>query len=319
MNSVTEATSELTTEIGVGFGKVILLGEHAVVYGSHALAAPIALAIQASVQPIAAGVEVAIPAWGLQKHSYQAVGSDNHLDLLLSCLFGQLDLNPLNIRLVVQAHIPRASGLGGSAALAVALIRALDYHYQLKLCNEKINQVAFECEKIAHGTPSGVDNTMATWGKLLLFKRGEPPLKEVLTIPQPISLVIGFTGQSGSTAEQVAKLRQQKMNHPAVCERLFTEIDGLVLAAKQAILTNDLKQLGELMNICQGLLNALQASTWQLEQLIQIARANGAMGAKLTGAGGGGAMIALCPDNEKQVIHAMQQAGYQAMGVTIGQ
>jgi mevalonate kinase len=80
----------------------------------------------------------------------------------------------------------------------------------------------------------------------------------------------------------------------------------------------DLQQFGELMNICQGQLNALQVSSWELEEMIQVARANGAAGAKLTGGGGGGAMIALCPDDPGRVARALQQAGYQAMESSIG-
>jgi len=101
-------------------------------------------------------------------------------------------------------------------------------------------------------------------------------------------------------------------------ERLFDEIDALTLQGRDAMVRGDWGSLGEMMNICQGLLNALQVSCWELEEMVQIARKHGALGAKLTGGGGGGSMIALCPENAQGVMQAMQAAGYQAMEVSLG-
>jgi hydroxymethylglutaryl-CoA reductase len=222
--------------------------------------------------------------------------------------------------LLVQVfpNVPRAMGLGGSAALAVAVIRALDRHCKLDLGEQDICSLAYECEKIAHGTPSGVDNTVATFGQAMLFRRGEPPLIKPLHLEQPLPLVIGLSGTEGLTAKMVARVREAWQRNHVLYERIFDEIDALTLHAVEALAAHDLQQLGELMNICQGQLNALQVSSWEIEELLQIARDNGALGAKLTGGGGGGSVIALCPEDGDRVVRAMRNAGYQAMEVQLG-
>ncbi len=301
-----------------GFGKVILLGEHAVVYGSHALAAPIPLAIQAKIEDSDDGIHLIIPRWGVEEKLHMSEEHKYSIYQSLDLILNELGLREKNIRIEVFPHIPRAMGLGGSAALAVAIIRALDRHFALNLSNEKINRLAYESEKLVHGTPSGIDNTMATYGKFILFQKGDPPKMEEIQVPRPIPIVIGLSGVESLTAKMVAKVRDAWEKNQSLYDRIFQEIDALVLQAAEAVQQYDLERLGELMNINQGLLNALQVSSWELEELIEIARNNGALGAKLTGGGGGGAMIALCPDNADEVAAAMERAGYKAMVTRIG-
>jgi hydroxymethylglutaryl-CoA reductase len=181
-----------------------------------------------------------------------------------------------------------------------------------------VSDLAYESEKIAHGTPSGIDNTLATYGRFILFRRGEPPMRRDLEVPKPIPIVLGITGVESLTAVTVARVRGAWERNEALYERIFNEIDALALQAVEAIEAYDLAQLGELMNINQGLLNALQVSSPELEELAQIARNHGALGAKLTGGGGGGSMVALCPDNAAEVAAAIEQAGFMAISTTIG-
>jgi hydroxymethylglutaryl-CoA reductase len=171
---------------------------------------------------------------------------------------------------------------------------------------------------VAHGTPSGIDNTVATFGQPLIYRKGEPPQFRSLDLPQPINFVIGMTGIESLTAKMVARVRDGRDRNRDVYDTMIKGIDAVAGQAIDALKRNDLERLGELMNVNQGLLNGLQVSSWELEELIQIARENGALGAKLTGGGGGGSMIALCPDNGAEVIRAMHDAGYQAMEVRIG-
>ncbi len=307
-----------TQTLAAGHGKIILLGEHAVVYGRHAIAAPVPLAIQAVVEDTREGIELLIPRWGveqtLQPHAKDPQSFDQPLGLILD----KLELGDRAMRITVFANVPRAMGLGGSAAVAVSIIRAIDMHFKLGLSDEEVNRLAFECEKVAHGTPSGVDNTMATFGRLLMFKAGDPPEIDPLTAAQPITMVIGMSGIESLTAKMVAGVRRAWERNTRLYENIFDQIESLTLQAKDAICTNDLEHLGDLMNVCQGLLNSLQVSSWEIEEMIQIARNNGALGAKLTGGGGGGSIIALCPDNAEQVMEAIRHAGYQAMEVQIG-
>lgn len=305
-------------EWSAGHGKVILLGEHAVVHGRHAIAAPLPLAIRAKVEDARDETTLMIPRWGVEQHLQQHDHHPGSFLQSLGMLLAKLGLGDRALNIRVYPNVPRAMGLGGSSALAVAVIRALDRHYQLGLGEEEISQLAFECEKIAHGTPSGIDNTVATYGKTLLYRRGEPADIELLDLQQPLPLVIGMCGTESLTARMVERVRQAWQKNHKLYERIFDEMDTLTLNAVEALKAHDLEQLGELMNICQGQLNALQVSSWELEELMQIARDSGASGAKLTGGGGGGAMIALCPRGTEPVLRAMRNAGYQAMEVQFG-
>lgn len=315
-----EAEIAKRESLAAGYGKIILFGEHAVVYGRHALALPVPLAIEAKVEDARAGegVELIIPRWGIEQRLPKQPEKRQAFQKQFGLILEGLGLENEAMKIEIFPNVPRAMGLGGSAALAVAAIRALDTHYHLDLSDERVNELAFECEKVAHGTPSGIDNTMSTYGKPLLFRKGSPGLQEFLEIDQPLKFVIGMTGVESLTHKMVTRVRQQWERNTTLYERIFNEIDSLTLQGVKAIRDNDLEHLGDLMNVCQGLLNALQVSSWEVEELVQIARDNGALGAKLTGAGGGGAVIALCPENADDVKVAMQRAGYQAMEVTVG-
>jgi len=304
--------------LGAGHGKIILLGEHAVVYGRRAVAAPIPLAIQARVEDAREGVELIIPRWGVEQRLEFNAKRPQSFARSMARVLEALGLQGRGMRIEVFPNVPRAMGLGGSAALAVAVIRAIDAHFSLGLDDERVNEMAFECEKVAHGTPSGIDNTLATWGEFLLFRNGEKPQREVIEVAEPLPIVIGMSGVESLTARTVARVREAWKKNPALYERIFDEIDTLAGHGLDALKTGDFETLGEMMNVCQGLLNAMQVSSWELEELIQVARNNGAVGAKLTGGGGGGSIIALCPEDSARVAQAIRAAGYNALEVQIG-
>ncbi len=297
-------------------GKVILLGEHAVVYGRPAIALPISLAVEASVQAGGSGVHMVIPRWGLEQkielHTSKGVSG------IMTTVLQALDLEDRSMTIEVIPHVPRAMGLGGSSAMAVAVIRALDKTFALRLSDGRVNELAFECEKAAHGTPSGIDNTVATYGAPLVFENNDEPLFKELTIPEPVSLVVGITGKESLTANMVAKVRNLWNGNQLRYDAIFDQIAQLTVAGVDALASAHFEELGQVMNLCHGYLNALQLSTPELEELIHIARANGALGAKLTGGGGGGSMIALCPDNADRVVNAMEAAGFKTLNVTVG-
>lgn len=306
-------------------GKIILLGEHAVVYGRPAIALPIPLAVEALVRKGGNGIDLVIPRWGLEQKVKS--GSGQGLSGILYYILEQLELEKDSMTIEVIPHVPRAMGLGGSSALAVAIIRAVDDAFALKLGSEHINRLAYECEKAAHGTPSGIDNTIATYGSPLLFQRnatqdsesgGANARFDTLSIAEPVPLVIGITGRESLTANTVARVRHAWETHQTRYDGIFDQIAALTRAGVDALKDGHWRELGELMNLCHGYLNALQLSTPELEELVHIARANGALGAKLTGGGGGGSMIALCPDSQDEVAAAMEAAGYKTLRVTPG-
>jgi len=308
------------SQMGVGYGKVVMLGEHSVVYGRHAIAAPVPMVIKALVEDCEQGIHLMIPRWGVEYELVSNPQERRSFERPAGVMLDELGLGGRAMRIEVFPEVPRSMGLGGSAAMAVAIVRALDKHFKLGLTDEEVNRLAFESEKVAHGNPSGLDNTLACYGKPLVYRAGDPPLVELLNIREPIPAVIGMSGFEGLTAKTVGRVREAWKKDQQLYERIFDQIDALVLRSVQAIQDGDIKLLGELMNINHGMLNALQVSTPELEQLVDIARENGALGAKLTGGGGGGSIIAVCDESDQdQIVNAIRAAGYQAMAVKLGE
>lgn len=299
--------------VGEGVGKVLFTGEHAVVYGSHALAVPVPLAIRTRIiANTEKGVHLLIPDWGIEGYLHHN-DKQNSLHRSLELILEKLGLDKQSMTITVDAKIPRAMGLGGSAALAVSVVRALSMHFRLALDAQSIIALAFEAEKVAHGNPSGVDNALAALAKPLLFKRGSPPEITPVGVGRKMSVVLGLSRTESLTAKTVAQVEKAWRRHPKLHEDIFKQIDTLTLQAARAMQDGHLELLGELMNINHGLLNALQVSTDQLEDLVAIARKHGALGAKLTGGGGGGSMVALCDGNAEKIVDAMHKAGYRAL------
>jgi hydroxymethylglutaryl-CoA reductase len=301
---------------GVGFGEAILLGEHSVVYGRHAIAVPAPLSVRVKVEDSGEGVTLMIPSWGIEYQLDKEPDQRQSFEKPAGAILDQLELSNKDMTIEVFPDIPRGMGLGGSAAIAVAIIKGLSNHYNLALSDDEVNRMAFESEKIAHGNPSGIDNIMATFGQPIIFRSGETPLVEPLNINDNFSLVLGFARNEGSTAKMVGNVQKGWERNTSIFEKIFDDIDQLVLKSVAAIQDNDFNTLGEMMNLCQGMLNALQVSTPELERLISIARAAGALGAKLTGGGGGGAIVALVHE-ESSVAEAIESEGFETLSFTV--
>jgi hydroxymethylglutaryl-CoA reductase len=296
----------------VGYGKIILLGEHSVVYGYHAIAAPLGLAIRAEVMRPAATSELVISGWDSDPAAHNPAGAEL-ASRVADLIADRLGIAGSPVRVEVFPELPRASGLGASAALAVAVIRAMVHSFGLVVSEEEISQLAFECERLVHGTPSGIDNTVATFGRTILFRKTDAGNEiEDLVTPVPIPVVVGLTGVRSLTADTVGRVHAGWEKNPQHYEAIFSEIDGLVMTGVEALRRGDLAALGEVMNLNHGLLNALQVSSPELEAIVDLARRSGALGAKLTGGGGGGAMIAIAePNRIHSVANTLDVAGYQ--------
>ena len=214
-------------------------------------------------------------------------------------------------------------GMGLSASLAVAGIRALNEFYDWGLDEEGVNALAYECEKVSHGTPSGIDNSCATYGTLIWFEKNMEGGKnkiEPFKAGKEILIVLGNSGKTGNTKELVAGVRERKEASPEEYEPVFQRAEELPKEAKIALEEGNMEKIGELMNENQELLRKIGVSCDELEDLIKIALDRGALGAKLTGAGGGGLMYALVDSPEKQdeVAKAFEEKGYKAIKTTIG-
>lgn len=300
-------------------GKVILLGEHAAVYGKHALALPVVDAVSAAVSRRNAGVTISVPEWGefrrLDLERGTLEGSAG-IDAALALILEQLGVDERAFALRIHSRLPRAMGLGSSAAVAVAIVRAFDLALDLGLDDARVNEIAFLCEQHAHGTPSGIDNTIATYARPMVFRNAGSIQTRYLQLPDFLPIVIASSGHPGLTLPQLAAVRTRRESCPRAYDAIFDEMDAISLAGADALERGDYAELGALMNVCHGLLNAIEVSTPELERMITIARSSGAAGAKLTGAGGGGSIVCLCPGKVAEVGSALESAGYRTMLLT---
>ena len=295
-------------------GKVILLGEHAVVYGKPAIAVPIQNAVLAEVTDTSQPPEIHVPAWDIDDKLEE---SNTIWWQALQDVFEALDIADQKFSVHVKPNIPAAMGLGGSAAIAVAIVRAVSKHFNLDLTPEEINHFAFQCEKAAHGTPSGIDNTIATFGQPLLYRSGEQQHMDILEFPRPLRLVIGISGHPSLTVDMVAGVRERWRSHRDLYDSLFNNFGQVAESGLEAIEQGDYRQLGQMMTINHGLLNAIQVSSPELDRMVQVARDHGALGAKLTGAGGGGSIVALADDNSEAIAAGLNRHGFKALQVSV--
>jgi hydroxymethylglutaryl-CoA reductase len=298
---------------GHAAGKVILLGEHAVVYGRHALALPIPGAVTARVSADGSGSTISIPEWGVDRRIDASDPTGIGPAVLL--IMREFGVDERSYRVELHSSLPRAMGLGASAAFAVALARAFASELGLDLDDEAINAIAFKCEALAHGTPSGIDNTLATYSRPLLFRKSGGLEMEPLELSELPPVIVACSNTPGLTREQVARVRERRERNPERLDAIFNEMDRLSRDGSEALRAGDYGRLGEFMNIAQGLLNAIGVSTAELEGMVELARAAGAAGAKLTGGGGGGSIVALCPGTEEPVRDALRAAGYRTIGL----
>jgi len=217
----------------------------------------------------------------------------------------------VGLNVEIRSSIPVAAGLGSSAAVAAATAMAVSKVLNFELSKKEVFQIAYESERLIHGTPSGIDPAISTYGGVLLYQKDKGLTS--LDVEGEIPLVVGDTGVERSTGELVAKVRRLRERYPAIVDPIIRLGGEIVAAAVEALRSNDLQSLGELMNVNHSLLSAVGVSHELLDKLVHAARRAGALGAKLTGAGGGGCMIALAsPDVLERVASAIEQAGVTA-------
>jgi mevalonate kinase len=298
-------------------GKIILFGEHAVVYGRPALAVPVSqiratVEVEASSRP---GVWIEAPDVGLASELAQ-LASDQPLAAAVRGVFSALGIASFPaIQIRISSSIPVASGLGSGAAVSVALIRALSAHLGQPLSDEQVSALAFEIEKLHHGTPSGIDNTVVTYARPVYFVKGQPP--ETFKVGAPFTVVIGDTGVAASTKAAVSDVRSLWQTAPGRWEDVFDQVGEIARQARAAIESGDVSALGPLMDANQVLLQRMSVSSPELERLLSAARAAGAQGAKLSGGGRGGNMIALvAKEKAPAVAEALQSAGAKRTIIT---
>ena len=286
-------------------GKIILFGEHAVVYGRPALAVP--------VTQVHAHVEISdrdtsgiwIDASDVNIHTdLNTLPSDHPIAAVIHNLFFLSRRSPFpNLEIKISSTIPVAAGLGSGTAVTVALTRALATHIDYSMTDEQINAFTYEIEKLHHGTPSGIDNTVVTYARPVYFVKGQPI--ETFQVAQPFTIVIADTGIRAPTKESVGDVRKLWEADQAKWDNVFDKVADISFAARHVIREGWIKMLGALMDENHMYLREMTVSSPELDNLVSAARKGGALGAKMSGGGRGGNMIALV---EEEISSAVAEA-----------
>ncbi len=305
---------------GVGFGKAILFNEHFVVYGVPAIVSAIGKYTVAKIE------ETNKSGWKLNDNrkatpNYKEDKIEQQKDSINRILKKMdIDLSKNGLEITLEGNLYCASGIGASAASCVAIARALSDHFDLNLPDEEINEIAYQGEKGYHGTPSGIDNTASTFGGLIWFEKGDTPVMEKISVPVPVEIVMGNTGKVANTSAAVTGVRKRKEENPEKYKEIFDRAENIAYLAKNAFINEDYKELGKLMNENHKLLQQIEVSSRELDFLVKLSRDQGAIGAKLTGGGLGGNIIALTPGRDLQddVANAIEKEGFQTLKTVIG-
>ena len=295
----------------VGFGKIILFNEHFVVYNVPAIAAAIP---QKVISTIIKSDKFELYPKILEKEDpLKAINK----------IFELLNLKKENLKFTLsfESQIKPGSGIGSSAAFAVATIKVLSKYLKLNLSKERINKIAYEVEKIFHKNPSGIDNTISTYGGIILFKRDEPEVVKQISLNEPLFFVIGESGKKGYTKKAVEKVKKLKDKNSEEFDLLLNKANKILDKSLSAITNFDLQEIGILMDKNHKLLQKIKVSTPELDKLVNIAKQNGALGAKLTGGGLGVNMIALTKDKitANKILNAFKKENFNCFIVKIKQ
>lgn len=295
-------------------GKVILLGEHAVVYGGPALAGALDRGVRVRSVP-GSGV-LHVPAWGVEVRPGDRGGRlAEAYDAIRGVLARRCGAS-CRVDLIVRFELPVGAGLGSSAAMAVAITRALGEADRAPLDDAAVDEAAMAAETVFHGHASGIDHAVSARGGFGVYDRaaGLRPLQ----VCAPVPLVIGHTGHDRDTRGRVMRVAELMAARPEECHSRFATIASLVRRAARAVGSGDLASLGACMSDNQRHLAALEVSTPEIDRMCEIACAAGALGAKLTGGGGGGCVLALAPGREEAVREAWTRAGWTSFLARVG-
>ena len=299
-------------------GKVILCGEHAVVYGRPAIAVPVTeVQAQATVEPASDGHGVVIDAPDLNRRlAVREAGDGDPLARIVRLALQAIHVQGApDLTITVTSTVPIARGMGSGAAVSTAIVRALAGHYGRWLSSRDISDLVYQTELIYHGTPSGIDNTVVAFEKPVYFVKDVSC--ELFWVGRPFLLAVADTGIESPTREVVGDLRRRYRAGPEMYDLLFDRAGQIALAARTAIEQGEIETLGPLLDENHSMLQAMGVSCPELDRLVIAAREGGALGAKLSGAGWGGNMIALVTGETKgQVDLALRLAGAVRVIVT---
>ncbi|HEM5928041.1 TPA: mevalonate kinase [Streptococcus suis] len=294
--------------VGKASGKIILMGEHSVVYGQPAIAMPFsAVEITAQVTAQGQALSVACDFYEGLVHKMPKIWESLKHAIRFSLYRIGAPTDPA-IHIEISSTIPAERGMGSSAAVAVAVARALFAYYEKELTDSELWDIVQSSEKIAHGNPSGID-AATTSGKSPVFFIKRQPI-EPFELKLRAHLVVADTGVTGNTLEAISDVAALLEKKPEAI-KLVEELGNLTRLAKEDLATDQAELLGSRMNQAHALLQKLGVSDPSLDKLVSLAQENGALGAKLTGGGRGGCMIALVRTGQdaQTLAQILTQAG----------
>ena len=316
--SATDESGPISIPAGIACGKVILLGEHAVVYGIPAIAVGIEHGVRADARPLERGPSrLAVREWGVE---VEASERDPDLGKAFAAILEASGCDA-PVAIDAQVDLPPGGGLGCSAALGVAVARAIDPSAKIDTITDRV----MAWERVFHGNPSGIDAACAARGGCIGFTKGEGGASggghqiEVIQAGASLTVCIGNSGVASGTKMMVDAVAKLRARRPEVVQKCFEGIRSLVRNARLAIEAGDRFALGRLMDLNQMLLSGLFVSTEEIERMCALARESGALGAKLTGAGGGGCVVALVTSTSaaEPVLQAWRAAGFQGFATKV--
>jgi len=308
----------MNTKTGYGFGKTILFGEHFVVYGLPAIVCALNCKTIASIKKnenLKNDFEL------IDNRPKVSTFKKSKTDSYKSLVKNILDFAKIKEKLEITLSgdlVVTSGGIGASAATAAAISRALNNCFKLGWDEQGITEAAFIGEKGVHGSPSGIDNTAAVLGGVLLFKKNKKI--EEIKLKQKVEIVLIDSGISSDTKkvlEEVKKIKEKESNK---FNDIFDEYSNLVKQAKESLLNFDLKEVGQLMNKNHELLKKINVSCTKLDEIVELAKKEGAFGAKLTGTGCGGLVVALTPGKvlQEKVANFFEKNNYFVLKTSIG-
>lgn len=299
-------------------GKVILFGEHAVVYGKPAIALAVDKQAHFTIHErndslinakiLGMGIEAQLdlkdPA---SKKEFQR-GILKYVLKSLEIILNEHNIQPTNgLDMILDIEMPIGSGLGSSAAVTVATLTALDSYFETEYSKEDIAARAHRVELEVQGAASPIDTTLSTFGGAIYLSTSRKT--EKLNIGWELPLVVGYTPREHTTAYMVKEVRKSMEKYPGVINNIFKSIEQVTEEARKAIIEKNKKKLVDLININQGLLDALGISNASLSNMVYSAREAGALGSKITGAGGGGSILAYSPGKIEEVLSELKTIG----------
>jgi mevalonate kinase len=300
-------------------GKVILFGEHSVVYGYPAVASAIGLRAKCSISTSSGQNSIIVPNLIPDAKFFlesKIPSNLKSLEFIMKKILKEVEIQK-NFEAEILSDLPKSSGLGSSAAVAVSLAASLSNFQGLKYNTKEISEVAYESEKMIHGTPSGIDNTISTFGGSIRFEKGK--IKQIPINLASFHFIIVNSLVQRDTKSQVYAVQERYNKNPNQISEVFEDIGVIVEDSIKCLKNGDLERVGYFMNENQILLDKLGVGHKQIEKIIKILKEQKTIGCKLTGAGGGGCVIGLFDDRKhlNKAIEILQNEGYETFTTEI--